>query len=216
MRSELGPFTTGSEFIKAVASALNDSLESKGFLRLRKLNFVYPLGDNFDGWIGLSRDHKYASFGVIVLHANWGIHCRSIAKMTAEWRGERYKRGYICTAPLNWESETGSPQFAFRANTRLDDVADAVANFYAHEIVPVFEEHASYRAIIPCLESHADGWGGWDQALLLAYRLSGLVAKARAYEEGRANKCNADAAYSDYFSPFLARYRQEFEGESGI
>lgn len=61
MRSELGPFTTGSEFIKAVASALNDSLESKGFLRLRKLNFVYPLGDNFDGWIGLSRDHKYAS-----------------------------------------------------------------------------------------------------------------------------------------------------------
>ena len=77
-------------------------------------------------------------------------------------------------------------------------------------------DYASYQAIIPCLEGLADRWGGWDQALLLAYRLGGLEAKASTYEENRGKICITDPAYSNYFDPFLARYRQEFGRQDGI
>jgi len=210
MIGALGPFDSGREFIKAVDSALESSLHSKGFLRLGKLNFVFPLNDDFDGWFGLGRNNKYASLGEIRLVVNWGIHCRPIEKLKSEWHGEPYKRGYLCTAPTGY----GTQCFEFRASNRLNVTANAVADFYMNEIVPDLEEYSSYETIIPCLRSRADRLGGWDQSLLLAYQLAGLDAKASAYEEELANKCNTDTAFSDYFGPFLARYRQEFGRQS--
>jgi hypothetical protein len=207
---DLGPFKTGKEFIKAVDSALEAALVDHGFLRLRKLDFVFPIDDEFDGWIGLNRNNKYARFGSIGLYAGWGAHCPEIEQFTSMCRGVKYKRGAICTAPLSWNTPPTTRPFTFLATENLVQKADEVAMFYRNEAVPRVLEHASYGAIIPCLEGNVPNWGGWDQSLLLAYQLAGQTDQAKAYAQSRRKACSESDQYAEYYRPFLSRYIEQY------
>lgn len=207
---DIGPFETGKAFIKAVDDALETALVDHGFLRLRKLIFVLPVDDEFDGWIGLNRNNKYARFGSMDLYAGWGIHCPVIQRFTSECRGEKYKRGEICTAPLGWSNYPTTRHFQFLAAEDIAQRADEVAQFYRNEAVPRILEHASYSAIIPNLEENAPSWGGWDQSLLLAYQLAGQAEQAKSYVQDRKKACSKNEQYAVYYQPFLSRFIEQY------
>jgi hypothetical protein len=82
--------------------------------------------------------------------------------------------------------------------------------FYRNEAVPRVLEHASYSAIIPSLEGNAPNWGGWNQSLLLAYRLAGQTDQAQAYAQNRKKACSEDEQYAEYYRPFLSQYIKQF------
>ena len=189
---------------------METALVDHGFLRLRKLTFVLPVDDEFDGWIGLNRNNKYARFGSIDLNAGWGIHCPVIQRFTSECWGERYKRGALCTAPLSWSTSPTTRHFKFSATEDIAQKADQVALFYRNEAVPSMLEHASYHAIIPTLEKNAPSWGGWDQFLLLAYQLAGQEEQAKSYIQDRKQACSDNEQYAAYYKPFLSSFIEKY------
>lgn len=207
---DIGPFETGNAFIKAVDNALETALADHGFLRLRKLAFVFPVDDEFDGWIGLNRNNKYARFGSIDLYAGWGVHCPTIEQFTSDCRGAKFRRGEACTAPLSWSNHPTTRHFKFWATEDIAQKADEVALFYRNEAVPRMLENASYSAIIPNLEENAPNWGGWDQSLLLAYQLAGRAEQAKAYLQDRRKACLDDEQYAAYYRPFLSRFVEQY------
>jgi hypothetical protein len=207
---EIGPFETGKAFAKAVDDALESALVAHGFLRLRKQRFVFPVNDEFDGWIGLNRNDKYARFGSIDLHAGWGMHCPIIQRFTSECWSEKYKRGEIRTAPLGWNKQPTTRHFQFSATDDIAQRADEVAQFYRNEVVPKMLEHASYDAIIPTLEENAPRLGGWDQSLLLAYQLAGQTEQAKRYVLDRRKACSENEQYAAYYQLFLSRFVELF------
>ncbi len=211
MNSDVAPFDTPRDFTKAVEEAVENALSNRGLLRLRKWCFVSPINDEFDVFVGLNRNFKYSSIADVDVIPCWGIHSRLIQKLTSEWNGERYKRGEVCTAPVELDGIVQPQSFRFLASSELQTVADALSDYYADQVIPALKPYGSYKAIIPCLEALEDAWGGWDQSLLLAYKMAGWDEKADAYVESRQRKCDANPAYAAYYAPFLAQYGQHFD-----
>lgn len=207
---DIWPFETPKAFIHAVEDALETALVGQGFLRLRKYCLVFPIDDEFDGWIGLSRRTKHAGLGTIELHAGWGIHCPRIERFVFAGRGEKYKRGESCTVSLCESIDPPPRHVRFTAAEDIAQKADEVARFYRHQVVPSMRKHASYDAIIPSLEENADRRGGWDQSLLLAYLFAGRGDQVKGYVQDRLRACAEDEQYAAYYRPFLSRFIEEF------
>ena len=166
-------------FTDDVARACEHALKARGFYVLRQGTILFPINDEFSGWLGLNRA-KHGS--VVNVYPFVGIHAHEVGKLIAKCRGEKYKNGWLATFALPISAIIENfPGIAFEENQDIDKSADDFAQLISDNVIEYYRSMSAYDKILPMLIQRETTGGGYPERVASVYYLTGEKEKAKIY-----------------------------------
>lgn len=167
-----------SEFKKLILTECDNQFKANGFKVPRKSCILYPMNNDFDGWVGLN---IAANEGSVKINPFIGVHSQPIAETVATLQNQKYKLGAVATYAVHLGAVCPDiSAFIFDVDdkseiaTNVERLVHAITEFgvpYAHSI-------SSYEKLIPLLEEKVDMLGGFPESYAVAL-----------FKNGRRDEC---------------------------
>jgi len=164
---------------RKVEDACDAAFVKHGFKRPRRGTILFPINDDFYGWIGLNRG---ATKDEVRIYPFVGIHARKVTRLIDEMRGERYRDGAIATASVPLDDLTpGLTPFEFHSHTDLSKQSAYLTKTVSDIAIPYFHELASYEKLLEALIPDETMGGDIPERIAMIYHLQGDSEKAVRY-----------------------------------
>ena len=161
------------EFKKLILTECDIQFKANGFKVPRKNCILYPINNDFDGWVGLN---VATNEGSVKINPFIGVHSQPVAETVATLQNQKYKLGAVATyavhlgavcpnlSPVIFDIEDKSDIAA-----KVERLVHTITEFgvaYAYSI-------ASYEKLIPLLKEKIDMLGGFPESYAVALFNSG-------------------------------------------
>lgn len=188
-------------FSDRIVSQCRAAFVDKGFDSPRKGTILYPIDDNFFGWVGLNRGVRRDA---LRLNPFVGIHARSLELQYCDYHSSKYKKGDIATYAVHLgELAPEVDQFIFEpggtSGLEVRRLIDTVMAFG----IPWMRSIGNYERLARLLEERVTGLGGVPERYAIALLRSGKKFEAIDFvSKFAANVDCKHPGYKEHFVPF--------------
>ncbi|MBB4101055.1 hypothetical protein [Sphingomonas kyeonggiensis] len=178
-----------AKFKESVLGICLDALESAGFRRYRKDAVDWPVGKDFNAWVGLNTGlyEDRVEIGPFV-----GVHAARIEKMWMGLLGRKYPGPYgrAATYSINIGEIDGAadlPTFAFapwQSKRFIESEAIRLAEIYQSIGLGFSKSISSYESLLPLISQKVTMLGGCPERVACCIYIMGDMRGARQFVEG--------------------------------